>query len=49
MVKGMFNLPLKTKDNPKGIYSEHELYMVLAIIFVCIVSHCSNTEAHIVP
>ncbi|KAK7937986.1 heme peroxidase [Apiospora aurea] len=32
----MFNLPLKTKDNPKGIYSEHELYMVLAIIFVCI-------------
>ncbi|KAK8076499.1 hypothetical protein PG994_003771 [Apiospora phragmitis] len=32
----MFNLPLKTKDNPKGIYSEHELYMVLAIIFVYI-------------
>ena len=33
----MFNLPLKTEENPKGIYSEHELYMVLAIIFVCIV------------
>lgn len=31
-----FNLPLKTADNPKGIYSEHELYTVLAVIFVCI-------------
>lgn len=40
----MFNLPLKTEENPKGIYSEHELYMVLAIIFVCIVRvfPCSN-------
>ncbi|KAH9994375.1 linoleate diol synthase [Xylariaceae sp. FL0662B] len=32
----IFNLPLKTKENPKGIYSEHELYTVLALIFVCI-------------
>ena len=32
----VFNLPLKTKDNPKGIYTEHELYAVLAIIFVAI-------------
>ncbi|KAJ2894179.1 uncharacterized protein MKZ38_007881 [Zalerion maritima] len=32
----VFNLPLKTKHNPKGIYSEHEMYMVLAVIFVCI-------------
>ncbi|KAI1079732.1 linoleate diol synthase [Whalleya microplaca] len=32
----MFNLSLKTKENPKGIYSEHELYMILALIFVCI-------------
>ncbi|KAI1495919.1 heme peroxidase [Biscogniauxia marginata] len=32
----VFNLPLKTNDNPKGVYSEDELYMVLAIIFVCI-------------
>ena len=31
-----FNLPLKTSDNPRGIFSEHELYMVLAIIFICI-------------
>lgn len=32
----VFSLPLKTEDHPRGIYSEHELYMVLAIIFVCI-------------
>ncbi|KAI1455626.1 linoleate diol synthase [Annulohypoxylon moriforme] len=32
----MFNLPLKTKENPRGIYTEHELYMVLAVIFISI-------------
>jgi len=32
----VFNLPLKTADNPKGIYTEHELYMVLALIFITI-------------
>lgn len=32
----VFNLPLKTMENPKGIYTEHELYMVLALIFVTI-------------
>ncbi|KAI0813448.1 linoleate diol synthase [Xylaria sp. FL0064] len=31
-----FGLPLKTKDNPKGIYNEQELYAVLALIFACI-------------
>ncbi|KAI1372552.1 linoleate diol synthase [Hypoxylon crocopeplum] len=34
----MFNLPLKTKQNPKGIYSEHELYTVLAMVYICIFS-----------
>ncbi|KIH93820.1 prostaglandin-endoperoxide synthase 1 [Sporothrix brasiliensis 5110] len=32
----VFNLPLKTTANPKGVYSEQELYMVLALIFVTI-------------
>lgn len=32
----MFNLPLKTRENPKGVYSEQELYAVLALIFVAI-------------
>ncbi|TGJ84208.1 hypothetical protein E0Z10_g4588 [Xylaria hypoxylon] len=31
-----FGLPLKTKDNPKGIYNEQELYAVLALVFMCI-------------
>ncbi|RSL65910.1 hypothetical protein CEP54_004049 [Fusarium duplospermum] len=35
-VSRMFNLPLKTKENPKGIFSEQELYKILAVIFVCI-------------
>jgi len=28
----VFNLPLKTKENPKGIYTAHELYAVLSTI-----------------
>ncbi|OAA65385.1 linoleate diol synthase [Niveomyces insectorum RCEF 264] len=32
----IFDLPLKTASNPKGIYSEQELYSVLALIFVTI-------------
>lgn len=32
----VFNLPLKTEQNPKGLFTEHELYQILAIIFVCI-------------
>ena len=35
-VARMFNLPLKSTDNPKGVFSEQELYMILAVIFVCI-------------
>ncbi|KAK0729630.1 heme peroxidase [Lasiosphaeris hirsuta] len=30
------NLPLKSKDNAKGIYTEHELYAVLTVIFTAI-------------
>lgn len=32
----VFSLPLKTEETPHGVYSEQELYMVLAVIFVCI-------------
>ncbi|KAL2163210.1 hypothetical protein VTH06DRAFT_5266 [Thermothelomyces fergusii] len=31
-VSALFNLPLETADNRKGIYSEHELYAVLSVI-----------------
>ncbi|KAL8369574.1 hypothetical protein RB595_000077 [Gaeumannomyces hyphopodioides] len=32
----VFGLPLKTERNPKGIYSEQEMYTVLSLIFVTI-------------
>ncbi|OLN90159.1 Linoleate 10R-lipoxygenase [Colletotrichum chlorophyti] len=32
----IFNLPLKTQQNPKGVFSEQEMYQILAAIFVCI-------------
>lgn len=32
----MFNLPLKSTRNPKGVFSEQEMYQLLAVIFVCI-------------
>jgi hypothetical protein len=35
-VARMFSLPLKTRENPKGIFSEQELYKALAVIFVCV-------------
>ncbi|KEY73451.1 hypothetical protein S7711_07480 [Stachybotrys chartarum IBT 7711] len=35
-VARMFNLPLKSTQNTKGIYSEQELYGVLSLMFTCI-------------
>ncbi|KAJ0108757.1 hypothetical protein J7T55_011248 [Diaporthe amygdali] len=32
----LLNLPLKTASSPKGIYTEEELYAVLALIFITI-------------
>jgi linoleate 10R-lipoxygenase len=32
----MFSLPLKTKENPHGIFSEHEMYMMMSVIFTAI-------------
>lgn len=32
----MFSLPLKTESNPRGIYAESELYMIMAVVFTCI-------------
>ncbi|KAL0938207.1 linoleate diol synthase [Colletotrichum truncatum] len=32
----VFNLPLKTSKNRKGVYSEHEMYQILAALFDCI-------------
>ena len=32
----VFSLPLKTEEHPHGVYTEQEMYMVLAVIFICI-------------
>ncbi|OAX82311.1 hypothetical protein ACJ72_03340 [Emergomyces africanus] len=32
----IFSLPLKTSDNPRGIYTDAELYMIMALVFTCI-------------
>ncbi|GJC85452.1 psi-producing oxygenase A [Colletotrichum liriopes] len=32
----VFNLPLKTHQNPKGVFTEQEMYQILAAIFICI-------------
>ncbi|KAF4126244.1 linoleate 10R-lipoxygenase [Geosmithia morbida] len=32
----MFNIPLKTRENPKGVFTEQELYQALSVIFTCI-------------
>lgn len=32
----IFSLPLKTKENPRGIFTEHEMFMIMAVIFTCI-------------
>ncbi|KAL6875116.1 heme peroxidase [Trichoderma novae-zelandiae] len=32
----VFNMPLKTRENPKGVFSEHELYASLAAVFTAI-------------
>lgn len=35
-VSRLFKVPLKTVSNPKGIYTEEELYSVLALIFITV-------------
>lgn len=32
----IFDLPLKTDEHPHGVFSEQELYLVLAAVFVCV-------------
>ncbi|EEP75322.1 hypothetical protein UREG_00168 [Uncinocarpus reesii 1704] len=32
----VFSLPLKTEENPRGIYTEHEMFMIMCVVFTCI-------------
>lgn len=36
LVSRLFNLPLKTRFNTKGIYTEDELYAVLTLIYIAV-------------
>lgn len=44
-VARLLNLPLKSTENPKGVFSEQELYNILAIIFVCTFSDIDPVES----
>lgn len=35
-MKQLFCLPLKTATNPTGVYTESQLYSIMALIFICI-------------
>lgn len=35
-VKQVFCLPLKTEKNPTGVYTESQLYSIMALVFICI-------------
>jgi hypothetical protein len=41
----LFSLPIKTEESPRGIYTEQELYQVLTICFICILSNADLTES----
>lgn len=32
----IFSLPLKTESNPRGVFTEVELYQIMALVFTCI-------------
>ena len=32
----IFNLPMKSKENPRGIFTEHELWAIIALLFTAI-------------
>ena len=32
----VFSLPIKTEENPRGIYTEQEMYQVLSIVFIAV-------------
>ncbi|EWC45463.1 hypothetical protein DRE_00862 [Drechslerella stenobrocha 248] len=41
----LFCLPLKTEDNPRGVYTERELYMVLSVMFTFVFFDIEPTKS----
>ncbi|KPI39561.1 Linoleate 10R-lipoxygenase [Cyphellophora attinorum] len=42
----MFSLPLKTAETPKGVFTEHELWMAAAVIFASVFHDFEPTKSH---
>ncbi|KAF1991439.1 hypothetical protein K402DRAFT_409649 [Aulographum hederae CBS 113979] len=32
----MFDIPLKTENDPRDLFTEHELYMIMSAVFICV-------------
>lgn len=43
-VSRLFNLPLITASDPKGLYTEEELYSILALIFITVFLDCDPVK-----
>lgn len=41
----VYSLPLKTEGNPRGIYTEQELYQVLSILFIVIFNNADIAKS----
>ncbi|EFR03879.1 hypothetical protein MGYG_06878 [Nannizzia gypsea CBS 118893] len=41
----VFSLPLKTEENPRGVYTEKELYGIMALVFNCIFVDADPTKS----
>ncbi|PGH34606.1 prostaglandin-endoperoxide synthase 2 [[Emmonsia] crescens] len=44
-VASTFNLPIKTKDNAKGIFTDHEMFMVMVALFTSVFSDVDPTKS----
>lgn len=44
-VSRLFNLPLKTKENPKGVFTEQELFSALSLLFVSVFLDVDRTKS----
>lgn len=42
----LFGLPLKTEENPSGLFTEHEMYMILATIYSALFFDVDPTKSY---
>ncbi|GAB1211644.1 hypothetical protein ATERTT37_000768 [Aspergillus terreus] len=41
----VFSLPLKTKQNSKGVFTEHEMFMIMAVVFTSVFFDVDPTKS----